>query len=109
QPRCGGGCRGWPEAQALTRLKSIRQLTSQVAPPSGEKACSQWADVAVIFDHWKRILIGRPSRVSSPTNVPSPSLKAPYTGGSMWVGYRASSHQIAQRPVFGSKARSPTA
>jgi hypothetical protein len=31
------------------------QLVSQVAPPSGEKGCSQWAEVRVICDQRKRI------------------------------------------------------
>src|ERR1700722_14559186 len=38
----------------LLRLKSVVQLTSQVLPPSGEKACSQCAASAVMFDHTKR-------------------------------------------------------
>jgi hypothetical protein len=40
------------------------QLVSQVLPPSPEKACSQWAAVAVMPDQMKRTLMGLPRRVS---------------------------------------------
>src|ERR1700761_6425586 len=43
-----------------TLVKSIAQFISQLLPPSGEKACSQWAEAAVIFDQVKRTLIGFP-------------------------------------------------
>ena len=46
-------------------LNSAIQLVSQVLPPSPEKACSQWAAVAVMPDQVKRTLMGLPRRVSS--------------------------------------------
>jgi hypothetical protein len=48
-----------------TFRKSVVQFVSQVFPPSGENACSQWADVAVIFDQMNRTLTGFPRNVSS--------------------------------------------
>lgn len=47
------------------RVKSMYQLVSQVLPPSREEACSQCADVAVIFDQTYR------ARIGFPFNVPS--------------------------------------
>ncbi len=79
------------------RVDSITQLTSQVSPPSVEKACSQRQVVAVMSDQRKRTRIGRPLNVSSATNVPMPSEKPPTTGGSRRLGSRPSSHQIDQR------------
>src|SRR5215469_661036 len=91
-----------PPTHLLALLSSMRQFVSQVLPPSGEKACSQCAEFAVIFDQTKRTLIGLPLKVSSPSNVPSPFSMLPNTGGSILRGSRSSSHQIAQVCVFGS-------
>ncbi|HUO92294.1 MAG TPA: DUF1345 domain-containing protein [Rhizomicrobium sp.] len=59
------------------RVNSIRQLVSQVLPPSGDIACSQCAELAVMFDQMKRVSTGLPLLVSSPMKVPTPSLKLP--------------------------------
>ena len=83
------------------RTKSMRQFVSQLLPPSGEKACSQCAEVGVMRDQVKRTLIGLPLKVSSPSNVPTPFWKLPITGGSILCGLRPSSHQMAQVCVFG--------
>ena len=45
--------------------KSVIQLISHVFPASGEKACSQCADVGVMPDQTKRTLMGFPRSVSS--------------------------------------------
>ena len=73
--------------QVRARVKCMIQLVSQVAPPSGEKACSQRAEVWVISDQRKRTLMGRPLKVSSARKVPTPSLNPPRIGASI-VGYR---------------------
>ena len=41
-------------------------------------------------DHVKRTRIGRPSSVSSPSKIPTPSLNEPITGGSRSPGRRVS-------------------
>jgi hypothetical protein len=41
------------------------QFVSQVLPPSEDRACSQWADVAVMRDHMKRVRIVFPSTTAS--------------------------------------------
>ena len=113
--RPGTGSTWRPEGALLTPAlrrsasRSMTQLTSQVAPPSVENACSQRQVVAVMSDHRKRTRIGRPSKVSSAMNVPMPSTKPPTTGGSSRPGVRPSSHQIDQRSDRGrrSAARSP--
>src|SRR6185437_8536851 len=46
-------------------LKLAVQLVSQVLPPSPEKACSQWAAVAVMPDQMKRTLMGLPRKLSA--------------------------------------------
>jgi hypothetical protein len=51
-------------AVQLVLPKSAIQLVSQLLPPSPEKACSQWAAVAMMFDQVKRTLMGLPRRVS---------------------------------------------
>ncbi len=48
-----------------TRRKSEYQLVSHVLPPSGENACSQWAELGVIRDQMKRIRMRLPRSVSS--------------------------------------------
>ena len=93
----------------MLRVDSITQLTSQVSPPSVEKACSQRHVVVVMSDQRKRTWIGRPLRVSSAMNVPTPSSKPPTTGGSRRLGVRPSSHQIDHLSVAGSYARSEIA
>jgi hypothetical protein len=40
------------------------QLTSQVFPPSAEKACSKWHEVAVMSEMTKRTKMARPFSVS---------------------------------------------
>src|SRR5262249_59468332 len=62
--------------------KSMTQLVSQASPPSGEKACSQRHDAAVMRDQRKRTLIGLPSRWSSAKNVPIPPVNRPIIGTS---------------------------
>jgi hypothetical protein len=62
-------CQPWVSstgrASAGRRVNSAVQLASQVAPPSGEKACSQRAESAVMCDQVKRTRIARPSSTSS--------------------------------------------
>jgi len=58
------------------------QFVSQVVPPSGEKACSQRGESVSVRDHVYRTRIGRPSKVSSPSKTPTPSVNDPTTGGS---------------------------
>src|SRR6186997_274698 len=98
-----------PGATHSILVDSMIQLTSHVAPSSTEKACSQRHVVLVMSDHRKRTRIGRPSKVSGPMKVPTPSLKPPTTGGSRRPGLRPSSHQIDQRSDHGSKVRSEIA
>ena len=59
------------------RLKCMTQLTSQLAPASGEKACSQRAVVAVISDQMKRTITTRCPMTSAPRKVPTPFSKRP--------------------------------
>ena len=47
------------------RVKSMYQLVSQVLPASEEVACSQCADVAVIFDQVYRVRMSFPFRMPS--------------------------------------------
>ena len=47
------------------RRNSVTQFVSHVFPPSGEKACSQRADEAVMCDHVTRTRIVFPRSVSS--------------------------------------------
>lgn len=78
KPNCSSAVqRATCSAQLATRAKSMCQLGSHVTPPSGENAWSQCADAGVIIDQRKRTLIGRPSNVSSPMNVPTPSSNPP--------------------------------
>src|SRR5690349_18499885 len=91
------------------RSDSITQLTSHVAPPSTENACSHRQVRSVMSDQRKRTRIGWPSNVSSPMNVPTPSLNRPTTGGSSWPGLRPSNHQIDQVSDQGSNDRIETA
>src|SRR5688572_12193775 len=80
------------------RSKSIDQLTSHVTPPSVENACCHLAEIGVMSDQMKRTRIGRPSNVSSHSNVPTPFEKPPTTGVSIsatpWF-----IHQIDHSPV----------
>lgn len=56
--RAGSSAR-WPGACGQGRLvASMYQLSSQVPPPSVEKACSQWAEPAVMSVHRNRASIG---------------------------------------------------
>ena len=80
----------------FTLVRSITQFVSQLFPPSGEKACSQCAELAVMCDQVKRTLMGFPRKVSSPSKMPTPFSKLPITGGPIVCGSRPSSHQIAQ-------------
>ncbi|MBV8063840.1 MAG: hypothetical protein JOY51_09595, partial [Nevskia sp.] len=48
------------------RRKSVIQLVSQVLPPSAEKACSQWAELAVMPDQMTRTRTGLPLNSLSP-------------------------------------------
>src|SRR5688572_29930886 len=82
-------CRSWATKQRdahATRVKSLTQLLSHVAPPSAELDCSQRADRGVMRDHCTRVFTARPLYVSSPTNVPTPSAKRPFTGAAMVDG-----------------------
>src|SRR5262249_30223716 len=65
-----------------TRVWTMIQFFSQVWPSSGEKSCSQRADVLVMFDHVKRTRIGRPSSAWGPSKTPTPFTNDPITGGS---------------------------
>jgi hypothetical protein len=85
------------------------QFTSQLAPPSGENACSQRHVFSVMSDQMKRTRIGLSLNVSSAMNVPTPFSNPPTTGGSRRVGVRPSSHQIDHWFVAGSNERRETA
>src|SRR5476651_1713424 len=80
-----------------TRVKSMIQLVSQLAPASVEKACYQRADSSVIRDHTNLMRIARPSCSSSPWKVPMPLAKRPTTGAKVCAGRRLSNQWIAQR------------
>lgn len=58
---------GWSGVGALTslmRVNSMIQLVSQVLPPSGENACSQRAESAVMLDQINRTYMLLPSNIS---------------------------------------------
>jgi DNA-binding transcriptional MocR family regulator len=54
------------------RVWTMIQFFSQVWPSSGEKSCSQRAEVFVMLDHVKRTRIGRPSSSWRPSKTPTP-------------------------------------
>ena len=58
------------------------QFSSQVSPPSAEKACSQRGSGVSDARPVKRTRIGRPANVSSPSKMPMPPENEPKTGGS---------------------------
>ena len=60
-----------------TRWKVAIQLTSQLFPPSSEKACSKRNALGVMSEKTKRTRTARPSNVSWSKNSPRPSLKRP--------------------------------
>src|SRR6185436_94378 len=68
--------------QAPARVMSMIQFVSHVAPPSPENDCSHRAVPGVSCVQTKRTRTGRPSCSSSPSNVPTPPVKRPTTGGS---------------------------
>lgn len=55
--RVVSGQPGSPQGQCR-RVRSMYQLSTQVVPPSGENACSQRAESAVMPDHRNRARIG---------------------------------------------------
>ena len=64
------------------RVNSIVQFVSQVFPPSAENACSHRGVGVVMRDQMKRTRMGRPSKTSEPSNLPTSPAKEPTTGGS---------------------------
>src|SRR4029453_14505596 len=70
------------------RVKSITQFVSQVLPPSSENACSHRGVGVVTPDQMKRTRIGRPLKMSSPSNNPPSPAHPPITGGSSSPGRR---------------------
>src|SRR5262245_13705473 len=81
------------------------QLSSQVSPLSVEKACSQWAESAVMSVHRNRASMGTSLWVSSPVNSPTPSLKGPVPGGNS-VPVRLLAQGSDHWPVSGLYRRS---
>ena len=69
----------------------------------------QYQELRVIFDQTNRALMGFPSNVSSPSNVPTPFSKLPMTGGPISCESRPSNHQIAHVRDLGSYPRMPSA
>ena len=70
------------------RENVLMQCVSQVLPPSPELACSQRADREVFCDHCTRVVMLRPSSVSSPIKVPMPSANDPRSGDAIAAGSR---------------------
>src|SRR5215471_11085494 len=70
----------------LPLRKTMIQFVSQLFPSSVEKACSQRGALWSRASQRKRTLIGEPLNVSFAKNVPTPSTKYPFTGGSSEPG-----------------------
>ena len=63
------------------RVKKFSQFTSQLAPPSALKACSQCGRRLFMSSHRKRIRIGLPLSVSRPLKIAAVACSKPPTHG----------------------------
>ena len=83
----------------------VQLIGAQVRPPSKEKSCSQTGSRLWVSRQQNRATIVRPSCSKGPSNVPTPSVKRPSTGGSSTPGWLMEAHQMRQMSRLGSYRR----